>query len=110
MMIFHCKCLKFFFLFFRYLGWIVLGFLLIFFVPVMAMFPKHLPRAAVRNAIEVEKKKRLAAKTLEFSDSNTSEGKRNGISINGLLITFKRLLTNKIFMLNNLASIFYMFG
>lgn len=81
-----------------------------FFVPIMAMFPKHLPRAALRNAIEAEKKKRLRAKVLEMSDSNTSEGTANDISINGLLITFKRLLTNKIFMLNNLAGIFYLFG
>lgn len=74
----------------------------------MAMFPKQLPRAAVRNAIEGEKKKRLKTKTFEMCA--TSEKKDNGMLVNGLLLTFKRLLTNKVFMLNNIASIFYIFG
>lgn len=76
----------------------------------MAMFPKHLPRAAVRNAIEAEKERRLKAKTLEMSGSAEQKEETNETSLNGLLITFKRLLTNKIFMLNNFAGIFYIFG
>jgi Organic Anion Transporter Polypeptide (OATP) family len=94
----------------RYFGWIVLGFALLLTVPIMAMFPKHLPRAAARNAIKAEKEKRLKAKTLEMSSSAEEKEEENGSSINGLLITFKRLLTNKIFMLNNIAGIFYIFG
>ena len=31
-------------------------------------------------------------------------------SFNDMIVTFKRLLKNVIFMLNNLASIFYYFG
>lgn len=94
---------------FRHLGWVVLGTVLIFFVPIMAMFPKQLPRAAVRNAIEDEKKKRLKAKTFEMC-ATTEKKDDNGMSVNGLLLTFKRLLTNKVFMLNNIAGIFYIFG
>lgn len=94
---------------FRHLGWIILGTVLIFFVPVMAMFPKQLPRAAVRNAIEGEKKKRLKATTFEMCATAEKKGD-DGMSVDGLLLTFKRLLTNKVFMLNNIAGIFYIFG
>lgn len=89
-----------------YFGWIILGFALIIFVPIMAMFPKSLPRANVRSHIAAEKKKRIQAKTLEVSDI-TSE---KSVSLNGMVATFTRLLTNKVFMLNNLASVFYIFG
>jgi hypothetical protein len=95
-----------------YFGWIVLGFALFIFVPIMAMFPKELPRAAVRNRVEKEKKRRLEAKTFEVSEHK--EGKNDKgeelVNFNGLMATFKRLLTNKIFLLNNFASIFYIFG
>jgi solute carrier organic anion transporter family, member 5A len=85
-----------------YIGWIVLGFALMFIVPFMAMFPKELPRAAVRNRIAKEKERRLNAKTLNISEES--------VSFNGMLMTFKRLLTNKIYMLNNIASVCYIFG
>ncbi|KAG5674919.1 hypothetical protein PVAND_004864 [Polypedilum vanderplanki] len=91
-----------------YIGWIVLGFALFLFVPLMAMFPKTLPRAAVRNQIAIEKKKRLMAKTLEVIEEKNDE--KDKISFAGLIQTFKRLLTNKVFVLNNLASVFYVFG
>jgi sodium-independent organic anion transporter len=91
-----------------YMGWIVLGFALIIFVPLMAMFPKSLPRAAVRYQIADEKKKRQMAKTMEVVEEKDGDEKK--VSFNGMLATFKRLMTNKVFVLNNVASAFYVFG
>ncbi|KAL7045220.1 hypothetical protein ACKWTF_002174 [Chironomus riparius] len=89
-----------------YLGWIILGFILFLFVPIMGMFPKELPRAAVRNRVVKEKERRLRAKSLDVKESHVDEK----TSFSGMLATFKRLLTNKVFMLNNCASVFYIFG
>jgi hypothetical protein len=90
-----------------YMGWIVLGFILFAFVPLMAMFPKSLPRAAVRSQISIEKKKRKMAKTMEVIEEKSEQEKA---SFYGMLATFKRLMTNKVFVLNNIASAFYVFG
>lgn len=70
------------------------------------MFPKVLPRAAVRKRIAVEKEKRANANKLEM----TPLVDETEPSIKDFVITFKRLLANKVFMLNNFAGIFYVFG
>lgn len=88
-----------------WLGWIILGTFLFGFAFFMLMFPKELPRAAVRRKVALERKKR-GLKSLE-GDAPTDE---IPASVNDMLVTFKRLLKNVTFMLNNAASIFYYFG
>lgn len=72
------------------------------------MFPKELPRAAVRKRIASERRKR-GMKSLEIGDDKQDQDEVPA-SFSDMIVTFKRLLFNVIFMLNNLASIFYYFG
>lgn len=90
-----------------YFGWIFIALILISFTVVMALFPKELPRAAVRKRIALEKEKRANAHKFE-TISNVQE--ETETSIKDFAQTFKRLLANKLFMLNNFAAIFYVFG
>lgn len=84
----------------------IIALVLLSFTVLMAMFPRELPRAAVRRRIALEKQKRSNAKKLEMSPLVEEVG----VSCKDFYITFKRLLANKVFMLNNLAGIFYVFG
>jgi hypothetical protein len=70
------------------------------------LFPKTLPRAAVRKRIAIEQKKRDDAK----NDKVAIVEEEIPASIKDMLITFKRLFKNKILMFNNVASVFYYFG
>lgn len=72
----------------------------------MAMFPRELPRAAVRKRIALERQKRLNATKLEIAPVV----EKSEASVRDFYVTFKRLLANKVFMLNNFAGIFYVFG
>ncbi|XP_062708927.1 solute carrier organic anion transporter family member 74D-like [Aedes albopictus] len=87
-----------------WLGWLVLGLVLAFFALFIGMFPKQLPRAAIRKRIATEKQK-LGMKLSEVKKENELPA-----SFKDMMITFKRLLKNKILMLNNIASVFYFFG
>ncbi|XP_058123533.1 solute carrier organic anion transporter family member 74D-like [Anopheles ziemanni] len=89
-----------------WMGWLILGFVLAFFAIFMAMFPKQLPRAAARKRIADEKRK-LGMKL--SADSSHREDELPA-SFKDMMKTFKRLLRNKILMLNNIASVFYFFG
>lgn len=71
------------------------------------MFPRELPRAAVRKRIALEKQKRSNANKFEVAPLVEEEAKA---SVRDFYITLKRLLANKVFMLNNFAGIFYVFG
>lgn len=72
----------------------------------MALFPKELPRAAVRRRIAAEKQRRKNVGKLDIAETD----EETETSIKDFFITFKRLLKNKLFMLNNFAGIFYIFG
>lgn len=71
----------------------------------MSMFPKELPRAALRRRIAEEKKKR----GMKLDEDENSKGEIPA-SFKDMIVTFKRLLTNATYMLNNTAGIFYFFG
>uniref|UniRef100_A0A182WBM8 Kazal-like domain-containing protein n=1 Tax=Anopheles minimus TaxID=112268 RepID=A0A182WBM8_9DIPT len=88
-----------------WMGWLILGAVLSFFAIFIAMFPKQLPRAAVRQRIAQEKR-RLG---MQLSDASRKDDELPA-SFKDMLKTFKRLLRNKILMLNNIASVFYFFG
>ncbi|XP_065078887.1 solute carrier organic anion transporter family member 74D-like [Ochlerotatus camptorhynchus] len=87
-----------------WIGWLALGLALSFFALFMAMFPKQLPRAAVRKRIAAEKQK-LGMKLSEAKKEDELPA-----SFKDMLKTFKRLVKNRILMLNNIASVFYFFG
>lgn len=72
---------------------------------IMIMFPKELPRAALRKRIAAEKRKRGMK-----HDDKEDKNEEIPASIKDMLVTFKRLLMNATFMLNNIAAIFYYFG
>lgn len=72
----------------------------------MAFFPKELPRAAVRRRIALEKERRNKVGKLDLEDKKED----SETSLKDFGIAFKRLLNNKLFMLNNLAGVFYIFG
>lgn len=83
-----------------WLGWIILAILLFVFASIVALFPKSLPRAAARKALAQQKK-----------SANLKEDQEVELpSINDMMKTFKRLLTNHSFMWNNFASVFYFMG
>ena len=89
-----------------FLGWIVIASVLFIFSIIMAFFPKELPRAAVRRRIANEIEKRKDMKNLNVENKKDD----SETSLKDFGIAFKRLLNNKIFMLNNFAGIFYIFG
>lgn len=89
-----------------YFGWIFIALILLSFTLIMAMFPRELPRAAVRKRIALEKQKRANAKNLAMN----SFVEEPETSVKDFYVTLKRLITNKVFMFNNFAGIFYIFG
>lgn len=89
-----------------YFGWIFIAIVLFSFAIVMALFPKELPRSALRKKIAAEKERRKNASNLNICQTTDLPE----TSLQDFIITFKRLLKNKLFMLNNFAGIFYVFG
>lgn len=84
----------------------MIGSVLAVFSIIMAFFPKELPRAALRKRIAAEIERRKNASRIDFEEKE----KDSETSLKDFGIAFKRLLQNKIFMLNNFAGIFYIFG
>lgn len=81
-----------------WLGWIILGLILLILSSLLALFPKTLPRAAARKQLL------LLKKTSEI------EPQESPASVSDMVKTFKRLIRNPTLMLNNFASIFYILG
>ncbi|XP_058836202.1 solute carrier organic anion transporter family member 74D-like [Topomyia yanbarensis] len=82
-------------------GWIVLGTSLLLVAPIFAGFPKILPRAAERKSLSRQASRISGAPV---------EDEQPQVSIGDLIVTLKRLITNKAYVFNNTASIFYFFG
>jgi hypothetical protein len=87
-----------------YIGWVFFACVLMLFALAVSMFPKELPRAAVRKRIEEEKIRR----GLKIRDP--SELAETEASIADMIVTFKRLFRNKVFMLMNVGGILHLFG
>ncbi|XP_055535245.1 solute carrier organic anion transporter family member 74D-like [Wyeomyia smithii] len=83
-------------------GWMALGTTLLVVAPIFAGFPKMLPRAAERKS--------LSRQASRMSGAAVEEEEQPQASIGDLLVTLKRLITNKAYIFNNTASIFYFFG
>lgn len=89
-----------------FLGWNIIAVVLLSFSVVMALFPKQLPRAAVRKSIAKEKERRRTKENFETLEIEAE----TETSLKDFFVTFKRLLGNKLFMMNNIAGCFYIFG
>lgn len=80
-------------------GYLIFAAITFLLVPLMAMFPKVLPRAAIRRKEKLRSQKEALvdpeAKKASFSD---------------LFVTIKRLMTNKVYFCNTMASIFHVFS
>lgn len=70
----------------------------------MMLFPKQLPRAYARKKIDANRKSR-GLKALEGESSEETKA-----SVKDMLETLKRLVKNKVFMLNTIAGFLYFFG
>lgn len=78
-------------------GYLVFAAITFLLVPLMAMFPKVLPRAAIRRKEKLRNQKLMEPDTEKASFSD-------------LFKTIKRLLTNKAYFCNTMAAIFYIFS
>uniref|UniRef100_A0A336N235 Solute carrier organic anion transporter family member n=1 Tax=Culicoides sonorensis TaxID=179676 RepID=A0A336N235_CULSO len=86
-----------------WIGWIILGFLCLITGFFIGLFPKTLPRAAVRRRQLIERVLAGKAKSSLLTPPEKP-------SIQDICATLKRLFTNKVFMFNNMAAVFYIFG
>lgn len=89
------------------MGWILIAGSLLAFSVLMFLFPKELPRAAVRRRIAAEKERRLLVAN---PDAKTETKQEEEASLRDFAATFKRLITNKIYVYNTLSTIFTIFG
>lgn len=87
-----------------WLGWVVFGFILFLLSSILGLFPKSLPRAAVRRMVDQEKRK------LNSVSDETAEPSELPTSFTDMFKTFKRLVANPTMMCNNLAAVFYFMG
>jgi MFS family permease len=87
-------------------GYIIFSGLSFLFVPIMAAFPKVLPRAALRKKEENEIKSLIDEQKAKISELDNVEK----ASVKDLFITIKRLLMNKVYFCNTMAAVFYVFG
>lgn len=90
-----------------WIGWIVLFGATLIFVFFLSLFPKELPRAHLRRILSEEE---IIKSELEKSHTDLKTTSDSSKKSNQMKETFKRVLTNKIFMLNNIAGVFYYFG
>ena len=82
-------------------GYLVFAGISFVFVPFIAVFPRILPRAALRKKQEIES----FVSSEEMIPIDTEKS-----SIKDLYVTIRRLLTNKTYFCNTMAAIFYVFG
>lgn len=85
-------------------GYLVFAGITFLIVPLMAMFPKVLPRTAIRR------KEKLKNQEVELTKPELMEPQAKKASFSDLFVTIKRLLTNKVYFCNTMAAIFYVFS
>ncbi len=87
-----------------WLGYPIIGALILIFAAPLAFFPQRLPKQGTDAHIKDEKK------ALHERMQMTKDGDRQKFDKNTFLAALKRLLTNKLFVCNFLSAIFYVFG
>ncbi|XP_071453353.1 solute carrier organic anion transporter family member 74D [Hetaerina americana] len=111
-----------------WLGWIILAIPMAIFAGFMALFPRTLPRAAMRKQeaqkrllITASNEKAVKEAEMKLKELNGEEEKEVDVeeeikedqppaSLKDMIVTLTRLLKNNIFMLNTLAAVFYFLG
>lgn len=88
-----------------WLGLLFLFVILSFSAFFLSLFPRELPRAYLRRLIKAEQ---LKATQCNNDDKYVSQNSL--VDGSKMKTQFKRVLTNRIFMLNTSASVFYFFG
>lgn len=87
-----------------WMGWIVFGSILFIMSITTMMFPKELPRSAVRKRVLQEKIKR------GLKEPKTGEVQDTKASLQDMVVTYKRVFHNKIYMLMHVAGVLHLFG
>lgn len=87
-----------------WMGWIIFAMLLFISSFMTMMFPKELPRSAVRKRLIQEKIRR------GLKEQKCDEVKETKASLQDMIVTYKRVFHNKTYMLMHLAGIFHIFG
>jgi solute carrier organic anion transporter family, member 5A len=92
-----------------WLGWLI--FALVLFVCSIStmMFPRELPRAAVRRRLEKEKIKR-GLKEPNSVNEFIERPEETKASVSDMIVTYKRLFKNRIYMLMHVSGILHLFG
>ncbi|XP_034947903.1 solute carrier organic anion transporter family member 74D isoform X2 [Chelonus insularis] len=103
-----------------WLGWIILGSLLLIFALLIAMFPRHLPKLKKNpkkhKKVEGEVPLKTQSKGEGFAETpvlkveKIPEEDQHVPSLKDFPITLKRVLSNKILLCNNLSAVFGIFG
>jgi solute carrier organic anion transporter family, member 5A len=92
-----------------WLGWLIFALVLFFCSMATLMFPRELPRAAVRRRIEKEKIKRGLKEPNSVVDFIV-QSEDVKASISDMIVTYKRLFKNKVYMLMHISGILHLFG
>ncbi|XP_067010749.2 solute carrier organic anion transporter family member 74D [Anabrus simplex] len=104
-----------------WLGWVILGLLMLFLSILIAMFPKQLPRtrpvSAQSDMSQLAEEQPLSRPSLaDFLPRNPDEKPPKELVIpkvvteDGFISSLQRLLKNKLLMCNNVAAVFYILG
>lgn len=101
-----------------WLGWIILGFTMLFFAALIGMFPKHLPKKKViRDTSETPRMAYVdedipfrSSEIHHFQNKKRVHEKEESPKMKDFPVALKRLLKNKILMFNILSTIFYILG
>lgn len=87
-----------------WMGWIVFATLLFITSITTMMFPKELPRSAVRKRVLQEKIRR------GLREPKTGEVQETKASLQDMIVTYKRVFQNKTYMWMHIAGILHIFG
>ncbi|KAK0171245.1 hypothetical protein PV328_008995 [Microctonus aethiopoides] len=107
-----------------WLGWIILGCLLLIFALLIAIFPRHLPRSEkksnkkkkITTKIEGEVPLKIHNQSEVFNEPPLPEPEKilqveqHVPSLRDFPVTLKRVLSNKILLFNNLSAVFGIIG
>ncbi|KAG8273911.1 hypothetical protein J6590_011460 [Homalodisca vitripennis] len=86
-----------------WMGWLFIAALLAIFGLMLSLFPKTLPKAALRQAVAEENRKAAGKDVKEKKEEIPT-------SLKDMMITMKRLMKNKALTCNNFASVFFIMG
>lgn len=93
-----------------WLGWLIIGLSLLTFSFLVSLFPRELPRAALRRKIGNVKKKLFDMHHSKNEEHDNMTNEKHLLNIQSFLLALKSIATNKIFMINTISYVFYLLG